>query len=257
MNAYHPKNRVLIPCRFTGLRADWEEVRSEGLAPLRIHLARVLKHRALRQIDMLEAERGKRRVAGVRQYGKGDQGAVAFLDCGAAGHQRQHALDVIKRGDCPFAPCAGNAHVLFRGREIVRVVGVECGPVTRFLRQPPEETLNVRQSRRNRRGAQWPPSMAGFVDESRAERARLLDMKFFERHMVGRRLEATDGFQGGADGRVLLSADRLQRKAYCRFTRSFSEQYFDTGSHPPSKCGLQCGSAIPVNAATGNSGLRK
>jgi hypothetical protein len=85
----------------------------EGLATLGTDLVGVLEQSLRGHVDMLQPQGGKRSVARAGQYGASYYRPVPALDGGARWRESENALDLLECGDSLFAPCRGDADVLF------------------------------------------------------------------------------------------------------------------------------------------------
>jgi hypothetical protein len=111
-----------------------EKYGREGLATLGKDLARVLEEGLRAYVDMLQPKGGERAIAHSGQNRESDNGSVPPFNGGVGWHERENVPDLFERRDPFLAARGGDARVLFGGREIVSIVGVEGRAKTWFAR---------------------------------------------------------------------------------------------------------------------------
>jgi hypothetical protein len=82
---------------------DWEEYGSDGLRPLCFNVARILKQRPRRQVQVLQLEGCDRGVASAGEHDQGDDRPVATLDRRLRRHGLHDAADLLQGRRRPLA----------------------------------------------------------------------------------------------------------------------------------------------------------
>ena len=122
-----------------GKITNWKERRYHRFGKLRPNLARILVDPPLRQIDMLEPQRGNRVVSAASKDGEGNQGPIAELDICVRRHHAEHVIDLFEGGNA-FRRLRFRDPTLLLGEiEVVRIAIAQAGAIAWPAGQPVKE----------------------------------------------------------------------------------------------------------------------